>query len=192
MSAARVIPISAYERPSLTSASGTPFGPSSVLEITNLASECAEFQAGALRALSPDELYSSLESHDGDVIQALRLLSKCRESLTAAVLIDPIEDFFAYDEQMMRVRESLRRLFDLRTIGEGFGATINAIIWALGNVDLKPLSPAQISTVLDVIDQLRKRPLLRFESSMGLLDQLESSELDIEPPFSGLLDGMEE
>lgn len=192
MSAAQIISISAFERHSFTSASGTPFGPSSVLEITNLASEGAALQTEAHSALNPDELYSSLESHDGDVIQALRLLSRCIESLTAAATIDPMKDFIAYDEQMMRVRDSLRKLFGLRTIGEGFGATINAIIWALGNVDLKPLSPAQISTVLDVIGQLRKRPLLRFESSMGLLDQLEASALDIEPPFSGLLDEVEE
>jgi hypothetical protein len=191
MSAARVISISPSERHSFTPASGVPLNPSSVQEITNLGSGIDVLQSNLNRVLDPDELYSSLESHDSDVIQVLRLLRNCRESLIRATAIDPVEDFISYDEHMMRVRDSLRRLFDLRVIGDGFGATINAMIWALGNVDMRPLSRPQILTVLEVIDQLRKRPLLRFESSMGLLDQLEAAELEVEPPFADLVEDFE-
>ena len=139
------------------------------------------------KILTPNELYPNLEENDGPVIQALRLISNCCEYLLSALRIDPKLDFIAYDEKMMRARDSLRKLYALRAIGDGFGATINAIIWSLWHKETEALTARQISTIVEVLNQLRKRPMLHFDSSMSLMDQLEDSELDIEPPFTKLL-----
>jgi len=82
---------------------------------------------------------------------------------------------------MMRARCHLRDLFALREIGDGFGATINAIIWGIHNKDAEVLTTRQLSLVIEVLNELRKKPLLHFDSAMKLVDQLEDSDLDTEP-----------
>ena len=120
-------------------------------------------------------------------IGAIRLLNECGQHLCVAMRVDVTSDFIDFDEKVMRAKDSLRKLYALRAIGDGFGAVVNAIICAFANKDPEGLAPPQISTVIEVLRQLRKRPMLHFDSSMNLLDQLEDSGLNIEPPFFELL-----
>jgi hypothetical protein len=181
-----VVPINSYQRPSSTVPSGTSGSTSGQIFSITVEKENV-IQRTDAKVLSPAELYPDLQAQDGRVIQALLLLRECGDYLQSAIRIDPKTDFIGYDEKMMRARNSLRRLYALREIGDGFGAVINAMIWALRNKDSETLTSRQISTVVEVLNQLRKKPLLHFDSSMNLLDQLEDSDLNIEPPFMDLL-----
>jgi len=137
--------------------------------------------------LGTAELYRSLDSQDGTLIQAIRLIHECIENLHSAERIDSNLDFIGYDEKVMRLKDLLRKLFMLRSIGDGFGSVVSAIIWGLKNQEPEALARPQISVILDVLGQLRKKPMLHFDSSMNLLDHLEDAGLNIEPPIVGLL-----
>ncbi|MGA3133430.1 MAG: hypothetical protein ABSD59_21765 [Terracidiphilus sp.] len=180
----KLIPIDSYRRTAVSS--GTA-GPSSSYSFSIDVEEQNVAQRLGSNILSPAELYPNLEAEDGRVIQALYLLKQCCEFLGCAIQIDPRSDFISYDERMMRVRQLLRRLYALREIGDGFGATINAVIWGLRRKESEALTTRQLSTVVEVLSQLRKRPILHFDSAMALLDQLEDAELDVDPPFIELL-----
>ena len=130
--------------------------------------------------LVPSDLYPTLGPDDGEIIQAIALLGRCMETLESARQINDKTDFIAYDEEMMRVRQELRQLFQLRQIGDGFGATVNAVLWALQNKDPERLSQRQLSVVVETLGQLRLKPLLHFDTAMTLMDQLEDSDLDID------------
>jgi hypothetical protein len=131
--------------------------------------------------LIPSDLYPTLGPDDGEVIQAIALLGQCIDTLERARQIEDKTDFIAYDEEMMRVRQELRQLFQLRQIGDGYGAVVNAVLWALQNKDPERLSQRQLSVVVATLGQLRLKPLLHFDTAMTLMDQLEDSDLDIDP-----------
>jgi len=181
---ADVIAIDAHQRASFA-ASGSMFAASEGTFAITASGQA--LQKHSDQVLTPQDLYRDLDYRDGYVVEALQLLKECAGHLTAATHADPAADFVEYDEQIMRASERLRRLFALREIGDGFGATINALLWALQNQLGERLTAKQLSNLLDVIDQLRKRPMLHFDSSMRLLDQLEDSCLNIEPPGLDLL-----
>jgi hypothetical protein len=185
-----VIAIDAYQRDSSVAASGGSNFASRMFEIT--ATGSAVPQRSATNVLTAVDLYRDLDSKDGYIVEALQLLTECASHLIAASHIDPTVDFVAYDEQIMRASERLQKLYALRDIGDGFGAAINAVLWAIHNRLAEPLTAKQMAAVLDVINQLRKRPLLHFDSSMSLQDQLEDSDLNIEPPVFDLLSVYEE
>jgi hypothetical protein len=181
-----VIPIDRNQHPSFTGMPGS-FDSSPDHRISISVDGNTVLQPENAKVLTPAELYPDLDDRDGPVIQALRLLTDCLEQITLAGQIDPGVDFTSYDERMMRASDSLRKLYALRDIGDGFGASINALMWAIRNKDTEALSGRQTSTMLEVIKQLRNKPMLHFDSAMTLLDQLEDSELNIEPPFVELL-----
>jgi hypothetical protein len=186
-----VIAIDARQRDSSAGASGE-FDLASARTFAVTSAGGAALQKSPTHVLTPAELYPDLESKDGYIVEALQVLTECANHLTVASSIDPAVDFVAYDEQIMRASERLRRLFALREIGDGFGATVNALLWAIQNRLAEPLAAKQMAAVLNAVNQLRKRPLLHFDSSMSLQDELEDSGLNIEPPDFDLLSIFEE
>lgn len=139
--------------------------------------------------LDASALYRNLAPEDGRVIQALGLIGRCTGHIEAASTIDARRDFIGYDEELIRAKDSLRKLFALRDIGDGFAAVINAVLCAIANCEERVLSAKQFSSLLSVLRQLRKKPMMHFDSATPLLDELEDSDLDIEPPFIGALTG---
>jgi hypothetical protein len=177
---ATVTRIDEYQRhPSLTS--GTSVNHRADQHFSISLKNVAAVQSENAAVLKAVDLYPSLEVQDSEIIQALQLLGSCIEWLQAARQIDSEADFIGFDETMMRARGHLRDLFALRQIGDGFGATINAILWALHNQEVDILTPRQLTFVIEVLGELRRKPLLHFDSAMKLLDQLEDSNLNIEP-----------
>ena len=132
--------------------------------------------------LDATALYPNVES--GPVLQAQRLIGECLEFLKKADKTPPgTMHLIEYDSLMIRARHLLRRLFELRHIGDGFGATINGLLCSLHNKQAERLTAKQFSAVCEALGQLQRRPRLHFDSANGLLDQLEDVGLDIEPPF---------
>jgi hypothetical protein len=132
-------------------------------------------------------LYPDLQAQDGRLIQAIRLLNECNDHLLEASQVDAAADFIEYDERIMRAKNALRKLYALREIGDGFGATVNGVLCALQNMDGEVLSAKQVSTLMEVVKRLRNKPMLHFDSAMVLLDELDELGLDLEPPFVRIL-----
>jgi hypothetical protein len=131
--------------------------------------------------LRPNELYPFSDVNDAVLFQALEMLKDCVRVLELAQRIDPLADYIGFDEEMMEARAILRNLFDLRSIGDGFGSVINAILWSLKNKDTETLNRKQLSTVLESLKELKRKPLMHFDTAMSVIDQLEEADLVVEP-----------
>jgi len=137
--------------------------------------------------LGPSELYPFSDVNDAILFQALELLTSCVSTLELTQRIDPTSDYIGFDDAMTQCRAILRDLFALRSIGDGFASLVNAIIWSLKNKDTDVLSRKQVSVVLEAIKELKRKPLMHFDTATGLIDQLEEADLTVEPC---MLDGM--
>jgi hypothetical protein len=131
--------------------------------------------------LRPNELYPFSNVDDAALFQALQLLTDCVKVLESAQRIDPDADYIGFDEQMMRARALLRDLFSLRSLGDGFGSVINAVLWSLKNKDTETLTRKQIATLLESVKELKRKPLMHFDTAMSIVDQLEEADLVVEP-----------
>lgn len=138
-------------------------------------------RASTATRLSHIELYPFTEDNDSVLSQAINLLSEADKYLSEALGIDPINDFVGFDEKLMRVRAALRKLFELRYLGDGFGAVINGCLWSLKNKETETLSRRQTTLLRDTLAELKRKPLMHFDTAMSLLDELEVAELSPEP-----------
>jgi hypothetical protein len=138
------------------------------------------------RTLSPQQLYPE-HFDDSRLLKALNLIERARVDLQNALSLDSSNDFFSFDQEIMRVRALLVKAFRYREIGEGYAALINAIIWALAN--RKPSSPSkrQINVISTSLDRLAKGPYMHFDTAMQVMDELEDADLSIEPPTLDIL-----
>jgi hypothetical protein len=190
MPAAQVIPFESGTTRGLPlsgSSTGT-FSEGNLAVSVNTETADGSSRAGLLQAT---DLYPFSEVEDGAVLQALRLLGTCIEFLRAVQEINGEVDYIAFDEQLMRARAALRDLFALRRIGDGFGALVSAILWALENGETEVLSRRQISAVIESLRALRRRPMMHFDSAMLLIDELEGAGLAVEPGAIDSLVGLE-
>lgn len=131
--------------------------------------------------LGPNELYSFSDDDDAAIFQGIQLLTRCTGILLAAQQINPEEDYIGFDENMMQLRATLRGLFALRTLGDGFASVVNAVLWSLKNKDTETLDKKQLSSILEAVSELKRKPLMHFDTAMSIVDQLEETGLIVEP-----------
>jgi hypothetical protein len=136
--------------------------------------------------LSPRDLYPEFLD-DSRLLKALGLIERIRLILQGALSLDPSDDFFSFDQEVMKARALLEKVFRYREIGEGFAALINANIWALANRSPGSPSKRQINTILASLDRLANGPYMHFDTAMQVMDDLEGADLDIEPPSLDIL-----
>jgi hypothetical protein len=131
--------------------------------------------------LRPNELYPFSNVDDAILFQVLQLLGDFIKILESAQQMDPAVDYINFDEKMMRARAMLRDLFGLRSLGDGFGSVINAALWSLKNKDTETLTRKQIATLLEAMKELKRKPLMHFDTAMSIIDQFEEADLVVEP-----------
>jgi hypothetical protein len=101
-------------------------------------------------------------------------------------------DLLESDHLVHEVHTLLPQLFRCRSIGDGFGAIINAIEIAFVNRRGEPLNEKQIVTLLRVLKELRGKPFIRFESALRPIEELTRVGFEVDPPIlSELLDAPE-
>ncbi|HTV07748.1 MAG TPA: hypothetical protein VMD97_01730 [Candidatus Aquilonibacter sp.] len=137
-------------------------------------------QEGKYVVLGPNELYPFAEVSDATLFQAIQLTGECISSLGETLGFDP-NDFLSIDSKLIQVRVTLRQLFALRSIGDGFGAVVNGCLWGLKNKDTETVSRRQIAALKAVLSEVKRKPLMHFDTAMSLLDDLESVDLSPEP-----------
>jgi hypothetical protein len=181
MSNAQVYQIEHYQASAVAgTASGTIVGQSSgTLKATYR--ELPHGGSESPQPIEPHQLYPFSDPDDSAILQALAQLGTCVSALQRAQRIDPNIDYLSFDEELIRARASLRGLFALRSIGDGFAAVINASLWSLKNREADVLNKRQLLVLQNCLNTLKQRPILHFDSAAMLLEEMEAANLAIEP-----------
>jgi hypothetical protein len=124
-------------------------------------------------------LYDAPVGDTSNIVRALELLKRVSdyfaEARKASSLIDA-------DRSLQRAQKLLPQLFALRSIGDGFGVIVNSLYVAFANLHGKPMNKAQIEVVWRVVRDLRTRPALTLEQGIHVVEELEESGLEVDPP----------
>jgi hypothetical protein len=151
------------------------------------------FKTEGATALAPiipiDRLYEAAPGSTSQIVTALELLKEACDDLSEARKSDnPIDA----DRHVQRVQLSLPKLFACRSIGDGFGVTINSLHFAFANLNGTPLTSQQLTVVWRVLRELRARPALSLEQGIQRVEELEQCGLDVDPSDVGeLIEGFE-
>jgi hypothetical protein len=133
-----------------------------------------QIQHGQPVRLSQNDLYPARQAFSPEHITALRLLKlaigRCQRAINAHA-----DDPMAADIEIQKIQMSLPELFCCRTLGDGFGTIVNALICALQNTDGNTLDEKQIRILEKVFTELRDKPFLRATEADDAVELLESN-----------------
>lgn len=182
-------------------------GQSEILESTLLGEEPEPERHFFIRTLGADDhipqlsskkidietLYSGAESVSSDLQAAMKLLKESLHYFDEADEAYQAEDIVAMDDAMQHFQGLLPEIFCCRTLGDGFGALINALHYSLFNLKGVPPSKEQIDTMRHCVETARNEPFIAYDTAVEMVDRLEKANLSVDPPEMGaLLDMMDE
>jgi hypothetical protein len=174
-------------------AGGTPLGTSKqrresytsvhVGETTFLAREASKDaqRASSTPRLSQSELYPVRHAFSPQHITALRLLALAAGRTQRALSAMNDGDEIAADSEVQKVQMLLPELFCCRTLGDGFGAVVSAVMSAFESLQGNPLNAAQLNTMNRVFSLLRNKPFLSADEADQQLEKLEAVHLSPYP-----------
>jgi hypothetical protein len=128
-----------------------------------------------------EELYSNLQGVSLELNSALTLLATGVDRLEQALAAAKSNHAIAADDALQRFQSLLPELFCLRTLGDGFGMAINALICAFESIEGMPLTHEQINGVLRLVKKLRSEPFLETNEAIRIIADLETIGLVVEP-----------
>lgn len=129
-----------------------------------------------------EDLYPVAEIRPYELNMAMRLLPEAVELTDQAIEVLKNERPLESDNAMMHVRALLPELFCCRSLGDGFGAVVNALLSAFENQEGLPLSHLQLEQVRRALLEIRENPWLAFGRALDLITGLEESGLRVDPP----------
>ena len=133
------------------------------------------------RRLTHSDLYPIRQAFRPDHITALRLLSlgvgRCQRALESMATNDTL----AADTEIQKIQVLLPELFCCRTLGDGFGTIINALISAFETLAGETPNKKQIMMFGRVLRQLREKPFMSADEADEQLELLESVGLSVYP-----------
>jgi hypothetical protein len=130
----------------------------------------------ALYPLS-DELSPVISTAFRLLEEAINKISEAYESLSKGNLI-------AADDALIHVTAILPELFCCKSIGDGFGATINAIFYGIKNQSKEEEFHTldQINMIRFCLKRLQSEPFIEFSDSVGVIMKLEDAGFNVDPP----------
>ena len=137
--------------------------------------------------LSLENLYPEGDVLPQDITVAAILLDESLGYMDTALDAEKDGDPIEADDQIQHFQALSPELFCCRTLGDGFGAGINAIHYSLKNLNGNPLNANQIGTIRLVLKHLRAEPFLTFLTAVELITKLERTGLNVAPPNLDLL-----
>ncbi len=139
--------------------------------------------------ISIDDLYQEASASSSVLGHALRELASAKDAIQGSLAALKREDLIESDDAMQQFQAMLPELFCCRTLGDGFGAIINALRFSFQNAGGIPLSENQIGSMGRAVERLRGEPFLDFDSAVQIITRLEDSGLIVDPPaFATLTD----
>jgi hypothetical protein len=131
--------------------------------------------------ISIDELYPATEAIGPDLATALRLLADSLKRIDDAIEALKAHDIISADDSIQHLKTIMPELFCCRSLGDGYGAIINAIMCALENLQGKPLSASQILSIGQRLKHLRSEPFIQFAEALDEIEELEKVDLIVTP-----------
>jgi hypothetical protein len=131
--------------------------------------------------LSQSDLYPARQAFSREHITALRLLRLAIGRCKRAIDAHADGDLMTADVEIQKIQMSLPELFCCRTLGDGFGTIVNALICAFQNSDGNILEQNQIRILDNVFEELRDKPFLSVREADEKVELLESSGFDPYP-----------
>ena len=128
-----------------------------------------------------DDLYPLRDTLKPELTTAFRLLDETLERIKDAIDAQRRDDLIASDDALQRLQMLLPELFCCRTLGDGFGAIINAIYHGLRNRQGQPLQKNQVIAIGQALRKIRSEPFLEFEEAVEHIMAMEDTELMVEP-----------
>jgi len=139
-----------------------------------------------------DEIYREQPLIPSPFGRALFILAEIIKKTDTAIEMYST-DALGADHLMQYVQSRLPELFSCRSIGEGYGISINAMIGVYENLEGNPFELNQIERIKQVLSKLRSEPLIDAEDAAILIELLEDAGLKVEPPaFDELVEMLNE
>lgn len=134
-------------------------------------------------------LYDAPIGDTSNIVRALELLKELSDHFSAA---RKAEDSIDADRFLQHAQALLPRLFSLRSIGGGFGLIVNSLYIAFTNLHGIPMTPKQIDAGWRLVRELKTYPAISLERGIDLVEELEESGLEVDPPeLAALLEDTE-
>ena len=144
----------------------------------------------SVTASDPLDIYPGLAETKSSLRAAVRLLDDAIVLVDEAISCEADGDIILADDAIQRMRALLPELFCCRTLGDGFGATVNGIHFSLANRHGRPLDASQMKALGASLRLLRKKPFVTLEDAIGAIDSLEDRGLLVGPEEIGVLAGI--
>lgn len=136
---------------------------------------------GVRPALTQRELYPVREAFTTEHITALRLLSVAIKRCERAMYATSADDLVGTDTEIQKIQVLLPELFCCRTLGDGFGSVVSAIICSFESLNGNFPNPAQIRALNTVFCVLSDKPFLSVDEADEQIELLEVAELNPYP-----------
>jgi hypothetical protein len=132
--------------------------------------------------ISTKALYPPSDLPRSPLSDALRNLDEALEYIDSALKALECGEFLSADDKIIHFQGILPELFCSRSLGDGFGMVINAMMIALRNDDVTPLEEKQIRAIRISLIHLMRKPLLSENEAVNLLERLDQAGLETDPP----------
>lgn len=124
---------------------------------------------------------------------ATRLLAEGVSLAEDAVAASDADDFVTAQDIILRLKALMPELFCCRSLGDGYGAIINAVMYGLENLGTEPASDEQMRLIRWILQQVKTHPFLSHNVAVDLIMALEDGGLVVEPEeFQHLNDMIDE
>lgn len=131
--------------------------------------------------LSQADLYPVRQAFSPHHIAALRLLKVARGRARRALVAMSEGDQVGADSETQKIQVLLPELFCCRSLGDGFGTVIAAILSAFEGSDGDALNSHQLTALLNTFSVLYDRPFLNTTEADEQVEQLETVGLNPYP-----------
>ena len=121
--------------------------------------------------------------------RAFSLLEEVERALEDARRELHEDEVIAADNAIQTARAILPELFCLRSIGDGYGAVINAVQNACDHPANVPLGRPAVAAIAAAIREVRRRPFLSMDDAVELIMRIEDKGVVVEPPALQFLAG---
>ena len=93
------------------------------------------------------------------------------------------DDLISSDDSIQRFQALLPELFCCRGLGDGFGAVINSIFHAIGNMDDTPMNESQLRAILNILRRIYTEPFIEYDEAVEEIMHLETVGFEVSPPY---------
>jgi len=135
------------------------------------------------RQVETNQLYPVSHELRPELARSFTLLSEGLEYVSQSIKALKEGDLISSDDFIHRLQALLPELFCCRSIGDGFGAIINAIYQSLANMQGSALELAQLETIRRGLRRISTEPFLELSEAVDEIIRLQDIGLEPEPNY---------